>query len=191
MNEMMTNKKAFKWAEIFLGILFIGLGIFTMSNPLSAALGVMVIYALGAIGTGIVDILVFFHPKAGTAKENRILTLLAGILLVFSGVVLLCNPFDSAAMLTGIFFPIWFTVHCMNRITSLSLFKGQMNTAAYWSSLILNVFALALGFSMMGNLLFSMSTMAMLIAIFFFTEGVCSFILAFTRVDVAVEVDGI
>ena len=188
MEKMMTNGKAFKWAEIILGVLFIGLGIYTLCNPLSAALSVTVIYALGALVTGLVDIFTFFHPKARTAKENRILTLVAGILLVFSGIVLLCNPFSSTVMLTGIFFPIWFTVHCMNRITSLSMFKDQMSTISYWTSLILNIFALVMGFSMMGNLLFSLNTMATLIAFFFLLEGIGSFLLAFSRANVEVDV---
>ncbi len=86
---MMKKRSAFGWSELIIGIVLILLGIFTFMRPYKALTGIVFVYGILAVITGIADILFYVKVEQCTgfgpavSLVTGILSLLAGILLLF------------------------------------------------------------------------------------------------------------
>lgn len=55
----------------------------------------------------------------------------------------------AAAWALTIFFPLWFIMHCISRLTHLGIIRYVAGSGYYYFSLILNIIGLVLGFLML------------------------------------------
>ena len=88
---MMKKRSAFGWGELILGIVLIILGIFTFARPYSALTGIVFVYGLLALITGIGDIVFYVKIQQHTGS-GPVVSLVTGILSILAGVLLLFHP---------------------------------------------------------------------------------------------------
>ena len=69
----MRNRSAFGWGELVVGIALVVLGIFTFARPSSALTGIVFVYGLLAVVTGIADIAFYVKIERHTGvRPGRI-----------------------------------------------------------------------------------------------------------------------
>ena len=90
----MKKYSGFVWMELIVGALLILLGIFTFLRPGSLLTGIVVVYGLIAVITGVEDILIFIRLEKYTGF-GPFASLISGILSVMCGCMLLLYPGGS------------------------------------------------------------------------------------------------
>ena len=148
----MRCRSKFGWMELMIGILLIVLGIFTFLRP-------------GSVLTG-------FGP---------VVALVSGILSVIAGLLVMVYPGAAAWALT-IFFPLWFIMHCISRLTHLGIIRYVAGSGYYYFSLILNIIGLVLGFLMLLQPALAFLSMGFVIGAYLILLGIDSLVLAFSDV---------
>ncbi len=143
----MRKRSRFGWMELIVGILLILLGIFTLVSPNSTLTGVIMIYGLIAVMTGIADI-VFYVKMARYTGFGPTVSLISGLLSVMAGVMLLVYP-GAVKWTLALLFPIWFIAHCISRLSHLNVIRATAGNFHYYFSLIVNILGLILGFFML------------------------------------------
>lgn len=86
----MKKRSAFGWVELIFGIILIVLGVFTFARPSSALTGVVFIYGLLAVITGIADVIFYAKIEKRTGFGPAV-ALVTGILSIIVGILLLFN----------------------------------------------------------------------------------------------------
>lgn len=115
----MKRRSAFGWGELIIGILLIVLGAFTFARPSSALTGIVFVYGILAVITGIADIVFYVKIEQHTGFGPAV-SLVTGILSILAGILLLFNP-GAGKWAMVILFPLWFITHCISRLTHLPL----------------------------------------------------------------------
>ena len=82
------------------------LGIFTFARPSSALTGIVFVYGLLAVVTGIADIAFYVKIERHTGF-GPVVSLITGILSILAGVLLLFNP-GAVKWAMALLFPLWF-----------------------------------------------------------------------------------
>lgn len=178
----MRREGRFGWGGLFVGLLLIVLGVFTLVRPEGMLTGVVVIYGLIAIAMGIEDIVVYVRTARFTGF-GPMLSLISGILSVMCGVMLLSDPNVGKWALT-ILLPVWFIAHCISGLTRMNLVWLIGNRFYYYFSLILNILGLVLGFLMLFSPALSFLTLRIisyLVGIYLILFGCESVVAAFAR----------
>ena len=111
----MKRRSAFGWGELIIGILLIVLGAFTFARPSSALTGIVFVYGILAVITGIADIVFYVKIEQHTGFGPAV-SLVTGILSILAGILLLFNP-GAGKWAMVILFPLWFITHCISRLT--------------------------------------------------------------------------
>ena len=153
----MKKYSGFVWMELAVGVLLILLGIFTFLRPGSLLTGIVVIYGLIAVLTGIDDILTYIRMERYTGF-GPIVSLVSGILSVMCGFMLLVYP-DAGKWILSLLFPIWFIAHCISRLSHIYVFRLAGMKFFYIFTLILNIVGVVLGIMMFFNPLLTFMTM--------------------------------
>ena len=91
----MKKYSGFVWMELAVGILLILLGVFTFLRPGSLLTGIVAIYGLIALITGIDDILTFIRLEKYTGFAPAV-SLISGILSVMCGLKILPKKIGRA-----------------------------------------------------------------------------------------------
>ena len=91
----MRNRSAFGWGELVVGIALVVLGIFTFARPSSALTGIVFVYGLLAVVTGIADIAFYVKIERHTGF-GPVVSLITGILSILAGV--LCRSSNPGAV---------------------------------------------------------------------------------------------
>lgn len=104
----MKNRSVFGWLELAIGILLIGLGIYSFFEPMDILMGLVFLYGLAALATGIGDI-VFYCRMDRHLGFGPTLSLVSGILSVMAGFVLAIHPSAGSWAVVLLFPPV---VHC-------------------------------------------------------------------------------
>lgn len=172
----MRRRSEFNWLELLEGVLLILLGIFSFARPGSALTGVVIIYGLIAMITGIVDIVLYVRIERHTGFGPTI-SLISGILSVMAGVMLLCYPNAGTWILT-LLIPIWFIAHCISRLSHLGLLRLLAGRACYYFTLIVNIIGIILGCLMICNPWFTLMSVDWIISLYLILLGIDSIILA-------------
>lgn len=142
----MKKRSGAAWMELAVGILLILLGIFTFIRPGSMLTGIVAVYGLIALITGINDIVTFIHVEKYTGFGPSI-SLISGILSVMCGIMLLIHP-DAGKWILSLLFPIWFMAHCISRLSHAGLIRRSGKKILYIFTLGVNIVGLILGFLM-------------------------------------------
>lgn len=154
----MRNRSAFGWGELVVGIALVVLGIFTFARPSSALTGIVFVYGLLAVVTGIADIAFYVKIERHTGF-GPVVSLITGILSILAGILLLFNP-DAVKWAMALLFPLWFITHCISRLTHLPVIRLTAGSGYYYCTLIVNILGLILGFVMIVNPMLSSSRSA-------------------------------
>ena len=125
----MKRRSASGWIELIIGIILIVLGVLTFIQPSSALTGIVFVYGILAVVTGIADI-VFYAKMERHTGFGPAVSLVSGIISILAGVLLLFNP-GAGKWAMVILFPIWFIAHCISRLTHLSMIRIAAGTGLY------------------------------------------------------------
>lgn len=176
----MRRRSKFGWMELIIGILLIVLGIFTFLRPGSVLTGAVLVYGVFALITGIADI-VFYVKMERHTGFGPVVALVSGILSVIAGLLVMVYPGAAAWALT-IFFPLWFIMHCISRLTHLGIIRYVAGNGYYYFSLVLNIIGLVLGFLMLLQPALAFLSMGFVIGAYLILLGIDSLVLAFSDV---------
>lgn len=172
----MKRRSAFGWSELVIGIVLILLGIFTLVRPSSALTGIVFVYGILAVITGVADIVFYVKMEQHTGFGPAI-SLVTGILSVMAGVLLLFNP-AAGRWAMVILFPLWFITHCISRLTHLPIIRMTAGTGYYYFTLVVNILGLLLGFVMIFNPLLSFFSVSFIIGSYLILMGIDHLVLA-------------
>lgn len=178
----MNKRSEFGWAELIIGILLVLLGIFTFIRPGSMLTGIVVIYGVIALITGIADIMTYVKIEKYTGLGPTI-SLISGILSVMCGIMLLIYP-DAGKWVLSLLFPVWFIAHCISRLSNVGMLKWAGRKFYYYFSLIINIIGLILGFVMIFRPVLTFMTMRIIgyvIAVYLVLLGIDSIVAAFEK----------
>ena len=175
----MKNRSAIGWGELLIGIILIVLGIFTFARPSSALTGVVFVYGILAVITGIADIAFYVKVEQHTGFGPAV-SLVTGILSILAGILLLFNP-GAGKWAMVVLFPLWFIAHCISRLTHLSLIRMTAGTGYYYFTLIVNILGLLLGFIMIFNPLLSLFSVSYIIGCYLILIGIDHMVLAASK----------
>ena len=168
----MRNTKSFRITEILLGILFIFLAFFTLTHPLESTKFLVILYAISAIVTGILDIYAYVQLKKNGDKAGGELSIISGILTFAVGIVLLFSP-QAGVIALSFLFPIWFILHSVMRLSALEYIKLG-GRGIYWFTLIINVICIVLGILMLFNPATAFITFTYIVSFYLFLSGFSS-----------------
>lgn len=178
----MKKDSGFARMELAVGVLLILLGIFTFLRPGSLLTGIVMIYGLIAVLTGINDILAYIRMERYTGF-GPLVSLISGILSVMCGFMLLVYP-GAGKWILSLLFPVWFIAHCISRLSHIHIFRLAGMNFFYVFTLILNIVGLVLGVLMFFNPLLTFMTMRFMgyiVAAYLVLLGVESIVAAFYR----------
>ena len=176
----MKKRSGFGWLELIVGAVLVTLGILTLVRPDWALSGAVYAYGVAAVAMGIGDILLFVRVEHFTGF-TPVLTLVAGILSVMSGVMLISYP-GAGVMILTVLFPIWFLAHCISRIGQLNRIRFVAGDGIFWFSLIVNIIGLILGCMMLFSPMLTVSTISAFAGVYLVLLGAEAIALAFSRV---------
>lgn len=176
----MKRRSGFGWMELIAGIALVALGVLALVRPDWTLTGAVYAYGVAAVVMGIGDILLFIRVEHFTGF-TPVLTLVAGILSVMSGVMLIGYP-GAGIMILTVLFPIWFLAHCISRIGQLNRIRFVAGDGIFWFSLIVNIIGLILGCVMLFSPMLTMSTVSACAGVYLILLGVDAIVLAFSRV---------
>lgn len=175
----MKQKSNFGWLELILGILLIAFGIFALANPTSALGGMVILYGILAIITGIADIALYVKLERRTGF-GPVISLITGILSVLAGILILIYP-GAGQWAIAILFPIWFIAHSISRLANAGFTRLVAGTAHYIFTLIINILGIILGVMLFFNPVASMLSVAYLVGIYLIIVGIGSIVRAFSK----------
>lgn len=170
--------------ELAVGALLILLGIFTFLRPGSLLTGIVAIYGVIALITGIDDILTYIRLERYTGFAPLV-SLISGILSVMCGCMLLLYP-DAGKWILSLLFPLWFMAHCISRLAHTYIIRMAGRKLLYYFALIVNIAGLVLGFLMFFNPVLTFMTMRFMgyvVAVYLILLGIDSIVAAFGRRD--------
>ena len=176
----MRNRSAFGWGELVVGIALVVLGIFTFARPSSALTGIVFVYGLLAVVTGIADIAFYVKIERHTGF-GPVVSLITGILSILAGVLLLFNP-DAVKWAMALLFPLWFIMHCISRLTHLPVIRLTAGSGYYYCTLIVNILGLILGFVMIVNPMLSLFSVSYVIGLYLLLAGIDPLVLAVSSI---------
>lgn len=175
----MRRRSGFGWFELIVGILLIILGAFTFFKPGSILTGVVIIYGILAVVTGILDI-VFYMKMEQHLGFGPTVSLISGILSVMSGMMLLVYP-NAGKWIMALLFPIWFIAHCISRLSHLHIVRITAGKFYYYFSMAANAFGLILGILMLFQPAVSLLSFGMIIGIYLILLGVDSIMMSLSN----------
>jgi len=175
----MTKKSSFGWSELIAGILFIIFGIVALANPGSALGGLVVVYGIVMLGSGIADIMLYLRINRRTGF-GPVISLVAGIFDILFALLLLFN-IGAGKWVFSFIFPFWFIAHCIGRLANLSFIKMIGGKVPFVISLITNIIGIILGFILLFNRFASMVTLGLIIGFSLTILGIGNIVNSFSK----------
>ncbi len=174
----MRRRSGFGWLELVAGILLIALGIWAFMDPGLALAGMVFAYGVAAIIIGIADIVLYIQVERYIGL-GPVISLIAGILSVMAGIMLLVYPGAGTLALT-LLFPIWFIAHCISRLTHLHHIRLIAGNGIYVFTLVINIIGLFLGFMMILEPFFTLTTIRYFASFYLVLLGIEGVLMAFS-----------
>ena len=104
--------------------------------------GMAFVYGVVAVVMGVADILLYIQVERYTGLGPMV-SLIAGILSVMSGIMLLVYP-QTGLWPWLLLFPIWFIAHCISRLTQVNHIRLASGDGMYYFTLVINIIGLIL-----------------------------------------------
>ena len=159
----MRGRSGFGISQFIMGLCLIVLGAFTCLRPRSIFTGIAVIYGVAAVITGICDIVIYIKEERFSGF-GPVVSLVAGILSIMTGIALLAYP-GIAEWIISLLFPLWFITHCISRLAHTALIRYVAGNFYYYFSLAVNILGLVLGFVMLLQPILTFLTLGYLIGL--------------------------
>lgn len=175
----MRNQRTLGILDLILGILFFLAGLHAFTHPMSALTGVTLLYGLLAVITGVVDV-VFYVKMERRTGFGPVTALVAGILSIFTGVLVLLQPAAGSISL-AILFPIWFIAHCISELARLPLIRWTAGAGYYYFTLTINVIGLIVGLMMLFSPALSMLSLPWMAGVYLLLLGLNSIVLGIQK----------
>lgn len=175
----MNRRSSFGWLELITGICMIVLGILAFAVPNLITTSMIFLFGITAIIMGITDIILFIRVERYTGF-GPILSLIAGIISVMSGVALLIYPKLGAIILT-LLFPIWFIAHCISRLMQVHHIRLVAGDSMYVFTLVVNIIGIILGFMMLLSPIFTLSVIRCFAGCYLILLGIDNILMAISR----------
>ncbi|MCD7920415.1 MAG: DUF308 domain-containing protein [Clostridiales bacterium] len=176
----MRRRSSFGWMELAIGILLIALGILAVCWPQGVLTGIVMIYGVIAVLTGIVDI-VFYVRFDRFTGFGPIVSLISGVLSVMVGFMLLVYP-DVGTRALSILFPLWFLAHCFSRLAHLPFIRREAGPGYYYFMLVANIIGIMLAVLMLFQPVFSYFSLGLIIGVYLILLGIDSIVLGVSGV---------
>ena len=161
------------WGEIAVGVLYIVLGIYTLTRPDTVLKGIIIVCGVLAVVMGICDI-VSYVRLANFTGFGPMLSLIMGIMSVMCGIMLLAYPNAGKWVLT-IIVPVWFIAHGVSGLSHMNTIRPYNHGFYYYFVLIMSILGFALGIMMIfvpSIASFTITTFFRLIAVYLIFAGV-------------------
>lgn len=175
----MRRRSGFGWLQLVIGIILMVLGVLAFADPDLALTSLVFAYGVTAVVMGVADILLYIEVERYTGF-GPILSLVAGILSVMSGVMLSVYPKAGVLVLT-VLFPIWFIAHCISRLTQLNRIRYVAGNGVYTLMLVINIAGLILGCLMCLQPLFTLASLRGFAALYLLLLGIDAVVMALSR----------
>lgn len=172
----MRKRSRFGWMELIIGILLAGLGILTFIKPGGILTGIIVIYGLIAVITGIADMIFYIRMERHMGFAPT-LALIAGVLSVMAGLMLLIYPGIGEGVIS-ILFPLWFITHCVSRLSHLGIVRITAGKGYYYFTMLVNVIGLIVGIMMIVQPAAAILAVNYLIGFYLLLLGIDNIVLA-------------
>lgn len=157
----MRRRSGFGWLQLIVGLLLILLGVISFLYPGKILTGIIFLYGIGAVATGVADIIFYVRVDRHTGFGPTV-ALITGVLSVMTGIMLLLYP-GAGRLIFSLLFPIWFITHCISRLSHLDIIRLTAGKFNYYFTLTVNLLGLVLGIVMIfqpGISLFSAGAVA-------------------------------
>lgn len=177
---MMRRRSAFGWLELAVGILLVILGVFVIVRTDTALTGVVMLYGLVAVITGISDIVLYVKTERYTGFAP-VISMITGVLSVMAGIMLLVYP-SAGKWIIVLLLPIWFIAHCISRLTHLHIIRIAVGNFYYYVTLIVNCIGLVLGCMMILWPKISLFAVGFLIGAYLILSGIDSIVMAASKI---------
>ena len=177
----MRRRSGYGWFELIIGIMLVVLGIFTFIRPGSTLTGIVILYGLVAVITGISDLIFYVRTERYTGFGPAV-SLISGIFSIMAGVMLLVYP-GAGRWVMVLLLPLWFIAHCVARLAHLPFLRMFAGTGYYYFTLVVNCIGLLLGVLMIVNPLVSLISSGYVIGGYLLLLGLDSLVFAFTLLD--------
>lgn len=166
----MRRRSGYGWFELIIGIMLVVLGIFTFIRPGSTLTGIVILYGLVAVITGISDLIFYVRTERYTGFGPAV-SLISGIFSIMAGVMLLVYP-GAGRWVMVLLLPIWFIAHCVSRLSHLNFIRMTAGEIYYWFALIVNIIGIILGIMMIARPMLSLFSAGFLIGTYLILLGV-------------------
>ena len=176
----MRRRSGYGWLELIVGILFVLLGIYSFIRPDNTLTGIVIIYGIIAIISGVTDIVFFVKTERYTGFGPAI-SLISGIFSFMAGFMLLVYP-SAGKWVLVLLLPIWFIAHCVSRLTHLNLIRMTAGNFYYYFTLITNILGIILGFVMIIHPAISLFSVGYIIGTYFVLLGIDSIVMAVSKI---------
>ena len=166
----MRRRSGYGWFELIIGIMLVVLGIFTFIRSGSTLTGIVILYGLVAVITGISDLIFYVRTERYTGFGSAV-SLISGIFSIMAGVMLLVYP-GAGRWVMVLLLPIWFIAHCVSRLSHLNFIRMTAGEIYYWFALIVNIIGIILGIMMIVRPMLSLFSAGFLIGTYLILLGV-------------------
>jgi uncharacterized membrane protein HdeD (DUF308 family) len=173
--ESVTSPAKHWYLKLFLGIIFIIVGIWVLVTPVSAYIALSLLFAISFLVTGILQIIYAASNRKALAHWGW--TLAIGILELLVGVLLLANPRLSMVVL-----PLYVGFVLLFRsITAMGwAFLLRKLQIRYWGWILaIGILGLMVSFVLLWDLLLTAFIIAAITGIAFLLTGISQIILSF------------
>ena len=171
----MSNRSGFGWMELVTGILMIILGLLSFTEPSEFIAGLIYLYGIIAVITGIVDI-VFFIQVSRRVGIGPIVSLVTGSASLMAGVMLMIAP-GFGQWIIAFLFPLWFITHCVSGLSHAGLIRDVAGNAAYITTMVLNILGLILSVLMIISPRYALISASWMIGMFLVCLGIQSVVI--------------
>ena len=166
----MRRRSGYGWFELIIGIMLVVLGIFTFIRPGSTLTGIVILYGMVAVITGISDLIFYVRTERYTGFGPAV-SLISGIFSIMAGVMLLVYP-GAGRWVMVLLLPLWFIAHCVSRLSHLNFIRVTAGEIYYWFALIVNIIGIILGIMMIVRPMLSLFSAGFLIGTYLILLGV-------------------
>ena len=173
----MRRRSGYGWFELIIGIMLVVLGIFTFIRPESTLTGIVILYGLVAVITGISDLIFYVRTERYTGF-GPVVSLISGIFSIMAGVMLLVYP-GAGRWVMVLLLPLWFIAHCVSRLTHLPFIRSTAGEFYYWFALIVGI---VLGIMMIVWPMLSLFSAGFLIGTYLILLGVDSIMVGASKI---------
>lgn len=175
----MRRRSGYGWFELIVGILLVIFGIYTLLHPGRTLTGIVVLYGIIAVVTGIADIVFYVRTERYTGF-GPVVSLISGIFSIMAGFMLLVYP-NAGKWIMILLLPIWFIAHGISRLSHLNIIRFTAGSFYYYVALIVNIVEIVLGCMMIVWPSVSLFSTGFLIGTFLVLLGVDNIITAISR----------